>query len=161
NVPPRFAEFLREPHRAGPFTGLGRVAAGEPFAHIIDMLDDEGYRAGDPVRRAGIELAGARTHLSITLRKDGVLICNFAGFRTEVLPFVEKQIALAQNFAAQAVTAMENARLLGELQVRTAELAERNTAFAERIDHQAATIDVLKEMSASPADAQPVFELIC
>ena len=56
---------------------------------------------------------------------------------------------------------MENARLLGELQARTAELAERNTAFAERIDHQAATIDVLKEMSASPADAQPVFDLIC
>src|SRR5262249_824643 len=81
NVPPRFAEFLREPHRAGPFTGLGRVAAGEPFAHIIDMLDDEGYRAGDPVRRAGIELAGARTHLSIPLRKDGVLIGNFAVFR--------------------------------------------------------------------------------
>jgi len=82
DVPPAYAEFLREPHQAGPLTGLGRVASGEAFAHIIDMLADEGYRAGDPVRRAGIELAGARTHLSMPLRKDSILLGNFAVFRT-------------------------------------------------------------------------------
>jgi hypothetical protein len=58
NVPPQYAELFREPHRAGPLTGLGRVAGGEPFAHITDMLDDDAYRSGDPVRRAGIDLAG-------------------------------------------------------------------------------------------------------
>src|SRR5215472_16830427 len=77
NVPPAYAEFLREPHRPGPSTGLGRVASGEAYAHIADMLADDAYRTGDPVRRAGIELAGARTHLSVPLRKDGILAGNF------------------------------------------------------------------------------------
>jgi len=107
NVPPAYAELLREPHRPGPSTGLGRVASGEAYAHIPDMLADDAYRTGDPVRRAGIELAGARTHLSMALRKDDVLLGNFAVFRTEVRPFSDKQIALVQNFAAQAVIAME------------------------------------------------------
>src|SRR6516225_3245244 len=102
NVPPAYAEFLREPHRPGPSTGLGRVASGEAYAHIADMLADDAYRTGDPVRRAGIELAGARTHLSVPLRKDAILVGNFAVFRTEVRPFSDKQITLVQNFAAQA-----------------------------------------------------------
>ena len=127
NVPPLYAEFFREPHRAGPLTGLGRVAGGEPFAHITDMLDDDAYRSGDPVRRAGIDLAGARTHLSVPLRKDNVLIGNFAVFRKEVRPFTDKQIALVQNFATQAVIAMENARLITE----TREALEQQTATAE------------------------------
>src|SRR5262249_53245719 len=95
NVPPAFAEFLREPHRAGPLTGLGRVAGGAAYAHIADMLADDAYRTGDPVRRAGIELAGARTHLSIPLRKDDILVGNFAVFRTDVRPFSDKQITAA------------------------------------------------------------------
>jgi GAF domain-containing protein len=93
--------------------------------------------------------------------REGVALGTINLARQRVEPFTERQIELVRTFADQAVIAMENARLLSELQARTAELAERNTAFAERIDHQSATIDVLKQMSASPADAQPVFELIC
>ena len=62
------------------------------------------------------------------------------------------------NFAAQAVIAIENARLLGELRERTEALAQRNSDYGERIDQQAATIDVLKVMSSTPDDTQPVFE---
>src|SRR5262245_5039851 len=146
NVPPAYAEFLREPHHPGPFSGLGRVASGEMYAHIADMQADDAYRTGDPVRRAGIELAGARTHLSISLRKDGSLVGNFAVFRTEVRPFSDRQIALLQSFAAQAVIAMENARLITE----TREALERQTATAE----------ILEVINRSPGDLAPVFDAI-
>ena len=146
NVPPAYAEFLREPHRPGPFTGLGRVARGEAYAHIPDMLADDAYRTGDPVRRAGIELAGARTHLSMALRKDDVLLGNFAVFRTEVRRFSAKQIALVQNFAAQAVIAMENARLITETR--------------EALEQQTATAEVLQVINSSPGDLTPVFDAI-
>ena len=146
NVPPAYAEFMREPHRPGPFTGLGRVASGEAYAHIADMQADEAYRTGDPVRRAGIELAGARTHLSVSLRMDGFLVGNFAVFRTEVRPFSDRQIALLQNFAAQAVLAMENARLITE----TREALEQQTANAE----------VMQVINSSPGNLTPVFETI-
>ncbi len=127
--------------------------------HIPDMREYQGP-LGD-LGRAFVDATGVRSYLMVPLRKDGTLLGAISAVRTEVRPFAENEIALLENFAAQAVIAMENARLLGELRERTAELAERNDAFAERIDHQAATIDVLKEMSASPADAQPVFDLIC
>jgi len=107
-----------------------------------------------------VERTDIRTFLAVPLLNDGAFLGYISAYRTEVRPFADKEIALLENFAAQAVIAMENARLLGELRERTAELAERNEAFAERIDHQAATIDVLKAMSASPGDARPALELI-
>jgi GAF domain-containing protein/CheY-like chemotaxis protein len=133
----------------------GRVALEGRIVHVADALADPDYAFPESIA------SGRRTMLGVPLLREGAVLGTINLSRKRVQPYTERQIELVRTFADQAVIAMENARLLGELQARTAELAERNTAFAERIDHQAATIDVLKEMSASPADAQPVFDLIC
>jgi signal transduction histidine kinase len=107
-----------------------------------------------------VEHHGARTALWVALRKDEAVKGIIILFRREARAFSDKEIALVQTFAEQAVIAMENARLLVELQERTAALAARNNDFGEQIAHQSATIDVLKAMSTSAADPQPIFELI-
>jgi GAF domain-containing protein len=132
-----------------------RAALEGRVVHVEDILADSDYTYPEGLR------PGRRTYLGVPFLRDGELIGVIALSRKRVEPFTERQIELVRTFADQAVIAIENARLFGELQARTAELADRNTAFAERIEHQSATIDVLKEMSASPADAQPVFDLIC
>jgi GAF domain-containing protein len=136
-----------------------RMAASRSPVHVHDACEDESYRLGAPAEVAAVE-AGIRTALFVPLLKEGEVVGCFVMHRMEVRAITDKQIALLQSFAAQAVIAMENARLLGELQQRTDELAARNSEFGERIEHQAATIDVLKAMSASPGDPQPVFDLI-
>ena len=110
--------------------------------------------------RAFVELTGARTYLMVPLRKDGELLGAISVVRQEVRPFSEQDIALLERFAEQAVIAMENTRLVTELRQRTDELARRNSEYGERVDHQAAMIEVLKVMSASPGETQPVFDLI-
>ena len=98
--------------------------------------------------------------LGVPLLREGTVVGTINLGRNRVQPFTDRQIELVRTFADQAVIAIENARLLGELQQRTDELAARNSEFGERIEHQSATIDVLKAMSASPGDPQPVFDLI-
>ena len=111
-VPSLFAEYHNKPLEPVPGTGSYALVRGESFVHVADITDDEGYRSGNSAKRALGELGGARTALWLPLRKEHALLGTFMVYRQEVRPFTNKQIALLQNFAAQAVIAMENARTL-------------------------------------------------
>jgi adenylate cyclase len=133
NLPPAFVKVIREPFRPG--LHVSRLMQGEPLIHIDDVA--EVARTLDhPHTRAAIELGGVRTRLLVALRKDDTFLGYITAYRQEVRPFTDKQIALLQNFAAQAVIAMENARLLSELRKRTEEVAELNRGLEARVAEQ-------------------------
>ena len=114
-VPPRFAEFAANPaNQPGPGGATPRLIHGERIVHVIDLKEEEPYKLGDPYRRALVDIGGARTLLAAPLRKEGIMLGVINIHRQEVRPFSDKQIALLQSFAAQAVIAMEYARPLTE-----------------------------------------------
>jgi GAF domain-containing protein len=128
NVPPALAEFLlRTPRQPTPHSAVRRILDGEDFVQFEDMTSEPAYLSGDPRQHAFVELGGTRTYVAVALRKDDRLLGTIATYRQEIRPFSDKQIALLQNFAAQAVIAMENARLITE----TREALDQQTATAE------------------------------
>ena len=144
-VPEAFAEWLkRNRPEFGPGTAPGPLRQGERVVHVVDLADTEAYRAGEPNRRAIVELGGAGSMLTVPLRKDEALFGSFTIYRQEVRPFTDKHIALLENFAAQAVIAMENARLLTETR--------------EALEQQTATAEVLQVINSSPGNLAPVFD---
>jgi adenylate cyclase len=135
--PAALAEVGRRAFRLPPDSSVGQMLRGEPFIQVPDMAAELAPRAPEgSLQRALVELAGVRTQLLVALRKDDALLGFISAYRQEVRPFSEKEIALLENFAAQAVIAMENARLLGELRVRTEEVAELNRGLEARVAEQ-------------------------
>src|SRR5215472_9640993 len=147
-VPPELAG-MRQPDQIfhfDPETPLGRLAQTKQLIHVADVRTEPAYIKGLQPLKEFVDVFGARTTLLVPMLKENVLVGIIGIWRTEVRPFADKQIALVQNFAVQAVIAIENARLLNELR--------------ESLEQQTATSEVLRVISASPGELAPVFQAI-
>ena len=139
-------ELRRQKLKPGPGGVIGRTALSRSTVQILDAQTDPDYQL-----REALKLGGYHTMLGVPLLREGNVVGVFGLARTTVRPFTEKQIELVTTFADQAIIAIENARLLNELRQRTDDLTES-------LEQQTATSEVLKAISGSPGELQPVFE---
>jgi GAF domain-containing protein len=155
NTPPAYAEHRKHsPFRAEQNNSVAQMITSKKIVHLLDAAANETYATRrDPTVVAAVELGGIRSALIVPMLKEEELVGAFIVSRQEVRPFTEKQIALVTNFAAQAVIAIENARLLAELRKRTDELETS-------LGYQTATSDVLKVISRSVFHLQKILEFV-
>src|SRR5262249_3127847 len=143
--PPALVEHRRRsPYRPSSRTPSGRVIESKTAVHVMDLAAEPAYTEyREPAVVAAVELGGIRTYIAVPLLKENELIGIFTVYRQEVRPFTDKQIELVKNFAAQAVIAIENTRLLGELR--------------DSLQQKTPSADVLRVISSSSGTLDQVF----
>ena len=154
SVPPALAQhFLTGMDQPRPGDAHWRLRDGEDLIHHLDQKDEDAYRAGNPLRRAVVDLGGVRSALVVALRKSESLRGAITIYRQEVRPFSASQIELLRHFADQAVIAIENTRLFEEVQAKTRDLTEALT-------YQTGSANILNVIASSPTDVGPVLQAI-